>query len=161
MIYKKYRIIFIFLIGFLITGCAVIPGPTDEQADRLHIQSIVEKIETAIRTKDQELFMEVISYDYYDSQGRNYADMSDFAEDIIDELKNAEDIANNYGLDIKVKVSIENLELYNTNAEGNVFVNIKATYIIVPAYQDDFIFSTNFVKEAENSWKITAIEEIL
>ncbi len=153
------KLSFLLLILFLLIGCSagnLSTATTD--IDELEIQAIADSIKTAIENKDVDMFMSNISLDYSDSYGGTYDTIYAMAQDMINEIEAAEDMASTYGANLTVNTSISNLIIVDpiANSDFKITVNAKVLFITVYSYSMDF--EVNFQKE-DTGWKIISMLE--
>jgi len=159
---KILTITIIILTLLFLTGC--LGSSTDET----QIMQIAENIEEAIEEKDEDLFMENISYDYSDTEGGTYDNhINDLPEEIFSKIEDAEDLVDAFSiLKIKVKVTIPESDLVITDiyASGkmNIEISLEACIlwtICTTLYNEDIEYNVDFQKEEDN-WKIISLVEI-
>ena len=151
--------LFLFLS---LTGC--IGSSTDET----QIMQIAENIEEAIEEKDEDLFMESISYNYSDTEGGTYDNyINDLPEEIFSKIEDAEDLVDAFSiLKIKVKITIPESDLVITDIYANGKMNIKISLkacilwtLCTTLYNEDIEYDVDFIKE-DDEWKIISLVEI-
>jgi hypothetical protein len=159
---KILTITIIILTLLFLTGC--IGTSTDET----QIMQIAENIEEAIKEKDEDLFMENISYDYSDTQGGTHDNhINDLPEEIFSKIEDAEDLVDAFFiLKIKVKVTIPESDLVITDiyASGKMTIKISLEACIfgvvcTDLYNENIEYNVDFIKEEDN-WKIISMVEI-
>lgn len=162
---NKIKILIILSVLFLfllLTGC--ISSSTDE----IQIMQIAENIEKAIEEKDEDLFMENISYDYSDTDGGTYDNnINDLPEEIFSKIEDAEDLVDAFSiLKIEIKVTIPESDLVITDiyASGKMTIKISLEACIfwvvcTDLYNENIEYNVDFQKE-EDDWKIILLEEI-
>jgi hypothetical protein len=163
---KVIKLLFLLFVLFSLIGCSagnLSTATTD--IDELEIQAIADSIKTAIENKDVDMFMSNISLDYSDSYGGTYESIHTMAQDMVDEIEAAEDMASTYGVNLTVDTSISNLiivdpiansDLKIANSDLKITVNAKVLFITVYSYSMDF--EVNFQKE-DTGWKIISMLE--
>lgn len=163
---NKIKILLILSILFLfllLTGC--IGSSTDE----IQIMQIAENIEKAIEEKDEDLFMENISYDYSDTDGGTYDNnINNLPEEIFSKIEDAEDLIDVFSiLKIEVKVTIPESDLVITDiyASGKMTIKISLKACILwvvwctDLYNENIEYNVDFIKETDD-WKIISLTEI-
>ena len=157
---KILTITIIILTLLFLTGC--LGSSTDET----QIMQIAENIEEAIEEKDEDLFMENISYDYSDTEGGTYDNhINDLPEEIFSKIEDAEDLVDAFSiLKIKVKVTIPESDLVITDiyASGKMNMEISLEACILwctTIYNENIENDVDFIKE-EDDWKIISLIEI-
>jgi len=157
---KILTITIIILTLLFLTGC--LGSSTDET----QIMQIAENIEEAIEEKDEDLFMENISYDYSDTEGGTYDNhINDLPEEIFSKIEDAEDLVDAFSiLKIKVKVTIPESDLVITDiyASGKMNMEISLEACILwctTIYNENIEYDVDFIKE-EDDWKIISLIEI-
>lgn len=164
----KITIITICLFLLLtLTGCLF------SSTDETEIEQIGKNIKNAIEEKDVDLFMENISFDYYDSNGGTYNNhINNLSEGIIFQMELAESLACSVYDNLKVAadVTISNLavvaEQYASGKMKTAFslkvcVLWSSICIPVPGVNDEESrnYSVDFIKE-DDDWKIISLTEI-
>ena len=151
----------LFLILSL-TGC--IGSSTDE----VQIGQISENIEEAIEEKDEDLFMESISYNYSDTEGGTYDNyINDLPEEIFSKIEDAEDLIDPFSiLKIEIKVTIPESDLVITDIYASGKLNIKISLeacifwvVCTDLYNENIEYNVDFQKE-DDDWKIISLLEI-
>jgi hypothetical protein len=157
---KILTITIIILTLLFLTGC--LGSSTDET----QIMQIAENIEEAIEEKDEDLFMENISYDYSDTEGGTYDNhINDLPEEIFSKIEDAEDLVDAFSfLKIKVKVTIPESDLVITDiyASGKMNMEISLEACILwctTIYNENIEYDVDFIKE-DDEWKIISLIEI-
>ena len=152
------------IIILLLTGC--LTSSTDEA----QIKQIGKNIEKAVEKKDVELFMENISYDYFDSEGGTYDNhINNLPENIISEIEEAEELIDSfsYFLEIIADVSIPDDELVFADiyASGKMKIDISLKACIfwnllcTTLHTDNMEYNVDFQKEGDD-WKIISMVKI-
>lgn len=151
--------LFLFL---LLTGC--ISSSTDEA----QIRQIAENIEKAIEEKDEDLFMENISYNYSDIEGGTYDNhVNNLPKEIFSKIEDAEDLVDTISIfKIEVKVTIPESDLIITDiyASGklNIKISLKACILwtlCAILYNENTEYNVDFITENDD-WKIISLTEI-
>lgn len=160
---KILPILSALFILLLLTSC--IGSPKDET----QIMQIAENIEKAIQEKDEDLFMENISYNYSDTDGGTYDNnINDLPEEIFSKIEDAEDLVDAFPiLKIEIKVTIPENDLVITDiyASGKMMIKISLEFCILwvvwctDLYNENIEYNVNFIKEGDD-WKIISLEEI-
>ena len=156
---KGVKLLFLLLVLFSLIGCSAGNiGLVTTDLDNLEIKAIADSIQTAIENKDVDMFMSNISLDYSDSYGGTYDTKYAMAQDMIDEIEAAEEMASTYGVNLTVNASISNLIIADAiaNTDFKITVNAKVLFVTVYSYSMDFEIS--FQKEA-TGWKIISMLE--
>ena len=163
---KKISIvaIAIFLVLSLVSciGWEIVTTATD----MAKILLIGKNIEKALEQKNVGLFMQNISYYYSDTNGNTFSTMGSVAEELISQVEEIEDLADSMFEDVVVDVSINNLILAETYANGEMKIDISVKYfnVIPPFWPNDnypksIIFDVDFQKNG-SEWEIISMEEI-
>lgn len=156
---KGVKLLFLLLVPFLLIGCSAGNiGLVTTDLDDLEIQAMVDSIKTSIENKDVDMFMSNISLDYSDSDGGTYESIHAMAQDMIDEIEAAEEMAGSYGVNLSVNVSISNLIIVNTIANSDLKITINAKFLFLTVYSYSMDFEVNFQKE-DTGWKIISMLE--
>ena len=158
-IQKGVKLLFLLLVLFLLIGCS--PGNmglVTTDLDDLEIQAIADSIKTAIENKDVDMFMSNISLDYSDSYGGTYDTIYAMAQEMVDEIEAAEDMASTYGVNLTVNVLISNLIIVDTIAYSDLKITINAKFLFVTVYSYSMDFEVTFQKE-DTGWKIISMLE--
>ena len=163
---KKISItaIAIFLILSL-AGCNIW-GIINTAADKAKILQIGKNIEKALQQKDVSLFMQNISYNYSDADGRTFYTVDGLAKELISQVEEIEELAvESEFKDVVVDVSINNLVLAELYANGEMEINISVKYFnyIPPFWPTDnypkiILFDIGFQKNG-SEWEIISMEE--
>jgi len=133
-------------------------GLVTADSDDLEIQAIVNSIKTAVESKDVEMFMSNISLDYSDSYGGTYESINIMAQEMVDEIKSAEDMAASYGVNLTVNTVISNLIIMDTIAYSDLKITINAKLLFLTVYSYNMNFEVTFQKE-NTGWKIISMIE--
>ena len=156
---KGVKSLFLLFLLFLLIGCSAGNLSTvTTDIDELEIQAIADSIKTAIENKDVDMFMSNISLDYSDSYGGTYDTVYATAQDMVDEIEAAEDMASTYGVNLTVNVSISNLIIVDTIANSDLKITINAKFSFITVYSYSMDFEINFQKE-DTGWKIISMLE--
>jgi len=157
---KGVKLLFLLLVLFSLIGCSAgnIGLVTTTDLDDLEIQVIVDSIKTAIENKDVDMFMSNISLNYSDSYGGTYESIYIMAQDMIDEIESAEDMAASYGVNITVNTLISNLIIADTIAYSDLKITINAKLLFLTVYSYNMNFEVTFQKE-DTGWKIISMIE--
>jgi len=152
--------LFLFL---LLTGCFGL------STDEAQIKQIGKNIEKAIEEKDVDLFMENISYDYFDLDGGTYDNhINGLPEEIFSKIEEAEDLVDIFSsvLKIEAKVTIpeSDLVLADIYASGKMTIDISLKacvlwYLCKILYEENIEYDVDFIKE-DDDWKIILLVEI-
>jgi hypothetical protein len=144
---------------FLLSGCSIGNiGIVTTDPDELEIQAIADSIKTAIENKDVDMFMSNISLDYSDSYGGTYESIYAMAQNIVNEIDTAEEMANSYGANLFVNTSISNLIIIDFVANADLKITIIAQILFITVYSYDINFEITFQKEG-TGWKIISMLE--
>jgi len=156
---KGVKLLFLLLMLFSLIGCSSGNiGTIGADIDELEIQAIADSIKTAIENKDVDMFMSNISLDYSDSYGGTYDTIYAMAQDMVDEIEAAEEMAGSYGVNLSVNVSISNLIIVDTIASSDLKITINAKLLFLTVYSYSMDFEVNFQKE-DTGWKIISMLE--
>ena len=159
---KILSIIISLLVIFSLVGCK--SAGTDEA----QIIQIAENIEEAIEEKDEDLFMESISYNYSDTEGGTYDNhINNLPEEIFSKIEDAEDLIDPFSiLKIEIKVTIPESDLVITDiyASGKMTIKISLEACIfwvvcTDLYNENIEYNVDFQKE-DDDWKIISLLEI-
>ena len=159
---KILSIIISLLVIFSLAGCK--SAGTDE----VQIGQIAKNIEEAIEEKDEDLFMESISYNYSDTEGGTYDNyINDLPEEIFSKIEDAEDLIDAFSiLKIEIKVTIPESDLAITDIYASGKMNIKISLeacifwvMCTDLYNENIKYNVDFQKE-DDDWKIISMEEI-
>ena len=155
-------IISIFLLSSLLTGC--IGSSTDET----QIIQIAKNIEKAIEKKNVNLFMEIISYNYSDTEGGTYDNhINNLPEEIFSKIEDAEDLVDIFSMfKIEQKVTIPESDIVVTDIYATGKMEIKISLegcifwvICTDLYNENINYNVDFIKE-DDDWKIISLVEI-
>lgn len=135
--------------------------------DKAQIAQIAKNIEKAIEKKDEDLFMENISYDYSDLDGGTYDNhINNLPENIISQIEEAEDLVDPFSflLEIVVDVSIPKSDLVFAEqyAYGKMKIDISLKACIfwnllcTTLYTENMEYNVDFQKE-DDDWKIISL----
>jgi len=156
---KVVKLLFLLLMLFSLIGCSSGNiGLVTTDSDDLEIQAIADSIKTAIENKDVDMFMSNISLDYSDSEGGTYESIHTMAQDMVNEIEAAEDMAGSYGVNLSVNVSISNLIIVDTIAYSDLNITINAKFLFLTVYSYSMDFEVTFQKE-DTGWKIISMIE--
>ena len=156
---KGAKSLFLLLVLFLLIGCSAENiGLVTTDSDDLEIQAIADSIKTAIENKDIDMFMSNISLDYSDSYGGTYDTIYTMAQDMVDEIEAAEDMAGSYGVNLTVTTSISNLIIADTIAYSDLKITVNAKFLFITVYSYSMDFEVIFQKE-NSGWKIISMLE--
>lgn len=143
-------------------------GCIGSSTDEVQIGQIAENIEEAIEEKDEDLFMESISYNYSDTEEGTYDNyINDLPKGIFSKIEDAEDLIDFFSiLKIVIKVTIPESDLVITDiyASGklNIKISLKACILwtlCTTIYNENIEYDVNFQKE-DDDWKIISMIEI-
>ena len=156
---KVVKLLFLLLVLFSLIGCSAGNiGLVTTDLDDLEIQAIADSIKAAVENKDVDMFMSNISLDYSDSYGGTYDNIYAMAQDMVDEIEAAEEMAGSYGGNLSVDVSISNLIIVDTIASSDLKITIDAKLLLITVYTYSMDFEVNFQKE-DTGWKIISMLE--
>lgn len=156
---KGLKLLFLLFVLFSLIGCSVGNiGLVTTDLDNLEIQAIADSIKTAIENKDVDMFMSNISLDYSDSEGGTYESIHTVAQEMVDEIEAAEEMAGSYGVNLSVNVVISNLIIVDTIASSDLKITINAKFLFITVYSYSMDFEVNFQKEGIG-WKIISMLE--
>ena len=156
---KLVKLLFLLLVLFSLIGCSTGNiGLVTTDLDDLEIQAIVDSIKTAVESKDVDMFMSNISLDYSDSYGGTYESINIMAQEMIDEIKSAEDLAASYGVNLTVDTVISNLIIGDTIAYSDLKITINAKLLFLTVYSYNMNFEVTLQKE-NTGWKIISLVE--
>ena len=156
---KVVKLLFLLLVLFSLIGCSAGDiGLVTTDLDDLEIQAIADSIKAAVENKDVDMFMSNISLDYSDSYGGTYDTIYVMAQDMVDEIEAAEEMAGSYGVNLSVDVSISNLIIVDTIASSDLKITIDAKLLLITVYTYSMDFEVNFQKE-DTGWKIISMLE--
>ncbi|MCJ7649478.1 MAG: hypothetical protein MUP85_12750 [Candidatus Lokiarchaeota archaeon] len=153
----KIAIIFICII--LLAGCSAVNLNTVlTDSDEVMIKAIADNIKSAIENKDVGMFMDNISLDYSDSKGRNYNSIYTMAQDIVDEIEAAEELAALNGVNLTIDTSITNLVIVGSEASSYFKITTDVKLLFVTIYSYEIAFEVVYQKE-NGEWKIISVLE--
>jgi hypothetical protein len=135
------KLLLLLLVLFLLTGCSAgNVGLVTTDLDDLEIQAMADSIKTAIENKDVDMFMTNISLDYSDSYGGTHESIHAIAQDMVNGIEAAEEMAGSYGVSLTVNTSISNLIIVDSIASSDfkITINAKFLFITVYSYSMDF-----------------------
>ena len=156
---KGIELIFLLLILFSLIGCSTGDmGLIASNSDEIAIMAIEDNVKTAIENKDVDMFMSNISLNYSDSKGGTYDSIYAMAQNMVDEIENAENMASSYGVNLTVNTSISNLLITSPTASSDFKITVSAKFLIVTVYSYSMDFEVIFQKE-DNGWKIISMLE--
>jgi len=156
---KGAEFLFLLFILFSLVGCSTGDiGLITSDSDDIAIQAIANSVKTAIENKDVDMFMNNISLDYSDSYGRTYDSIYAMAQDMVNEIENAEDMADSYGVNLTVNTSISNLLITSPTASSDFKITVNAKLLFITVYSYSMDFEVNFQKEGTD-WKIISMIE--
>jgi len=152
--------LFLFL---LLAGCFGL------STDETQIMQIGKNIEKAIEKKDVELFMENISYNYFDGDGGTYDNhINGLPEKIFSNIEENEDLVDGifsiFKIEPKVTIPESDLVIVDMYASGNMEIKISlkaciAWVICTNLYNETTEYNVDFQKE-DDDWKIISMEEM-
>ena len=156
---KGTKLLFLLLVLFSLIGCSAGNiGLITTDLDDLEIQAIADSIKTAIENKDVGMFMSNISLSYSDSYGGTYESIYIMAQEMVDEIELAEDMAASYGVNLTINTLISNLIITDTIAYSDLKITISAKLLFLTVYSYDINFEVTFQKE-DTGWKIISMLE--
>jgi len=153
------KMVIIITCVFLLAGCSA--GNLNTvltDSDEVMIKAIADNIESAIENKDVDMFMSNISLDYSDSTERDYNSIYAMAQDIVDEIGAAEELAASYGVNLITNTSITDLIIVGSEASSNFKITVNAKLLFVTVYSYEIAFEVIYQKE-NGEWKIISILE--
>ena len=159
---KVLSIIISLLVIFSLVGCK--SAGTDEA----QIMQIAENIEEAIEEKDEDLFMENVSYNYSDTEGGTYDNhINNLPEEIFSKIEDAEDLVDIFSMfKIEQKVTIPESDIIITDiyATGKMEIKISLEgcifwFICTDLYNETIEYNVDFIKE-DDDWRIISLLEI-
>jgi hypothetical protein len=127
-------------------------------SDEVMIKAIADNIKSAIENKDVEMFMDNISFDYSDSTERTYNSIYAMAQDIVDEIEAAEELAVSYGVNLTIDTSITDLIIVGSEASSNLKITVDAKLLFITVYSYEIVFEVVYQKE-NGEWKIISVLE--
>jgi len=156
---KLVKLLFLLLVLLSLIGCSTENiGLITTDSDDLQIQGIADSIKSAVESKDIDMFMSNISLDYSDSHGGTYDTMHTMAQDMVDEIKSAEEMATSYGVNLTVNTLISNLIIADTIAYSDLKITVNAKLLFITVYSYNMNFEVTFQKE-DTGWKIISMLE--
>jgi len=153
------KIVIIITCVFLLAGCSA--GNFDTvltDSDEVMIKAIADNIKSAIENKDVDMFMNNISLDYSDSKGRTYESIYAMAQDIVEEIEAAEELAVSYGVNLTIGSSITDLIIIGSEASSDLKITVDAKLLFVTVYSYEIAFDVVYQKE-NGEWKIISVLE--
>ena len=156
---KGVKLLFLLIVLFYLVGCS--SGGIDittNNIDELEIQGIVDSIKTSLEEKDVEMFMSNISLNYSDSYGGTYESINMMAQEMVDEIESAEDLAASYGVNLTINTLILNLIIADTIVYSDLKITINAKLLFLIVYSYNMNFEVTFQKE-DTGWKIISMVE--
>lgn len=160
---KILMIVSVLFLFLLLTGCFGL------SADETQIKQIAKNIEKAIEKKDVDLFMENISYDYFDTDGGTYDNhLNSLPEEIFSKIEEAEDlvdILSIFKIEAKVTIPASDLAFADIYASGKMTIKISLkacifwSLLCTTLYNENIEYEVDFIKE-EDDWKIISLVEI-
>jgi len=165
MFVKKKIKIFSIMISILVILSLV--GCLGLSPDETQIKQIAKNIEKAIEEKNEDLFMENISYNYSDDTGGTYDNhINNLPEDLISKVELVETLLDPIpGLKVVTDVSVYGLIITDPYATGEMKIAISLKLCLIfcttfPGTDDEEIkYNIDFQKE-DDEWKIISMEEI-
>ena len=127
-------------------------------SDEVMIKAIADNIKSAIENKDVGMFMTNISFDYSDSTERTYNSIYAMAQDIVDEIEAAEELAVSYGVNLTIDTSITDLIIVGSEASSNLKITVDAKLLFITVYSYEIVFEVVYQKE-NGEWKIISVLE--
>ena len=146
----------IILVSLLVGCSAVNLDMVLTDSDEVMIKAIADNIKSAIENKDIESFMENISLNYSDSEGRTYSSIYGMAQDIVDQIEDAEELAISYGATVKIDTSLADLVIDGSEASSNFVITVDIKLLFVTVYSYEIAFEVIYQKE-EGEWKIISV----
>lgn len=135
-------------------------------ADKAKILQIGKNIEKALKQKDVGLFMQNISYYYSDTDGNTFSTIDSLAEELISQVEEIEGLDDSMFENVVVDVSINNLVLAESYANGEMKIDISVKYFnyippfwLTDSYPKTILFNVDFQKSG-SEWEIISMEEI-
>ena len=159
---KILSIIISLLVIFSLVGCK--SAGTDEA----QIMQIAKNIEEAIEEKDEDLFMENVSYNYSDTEGGTYDNhINHLPEEIFSKIGDAENLVDIFSMfKIEQKVTILQSDIIVTDIYATGKMEIKISLkgcifwvICTDLYNETIEYNVDFIKE-DDDWKIISLVEI-
>lgn len=153
------KMMIIITCVFLLAGCSAGNLSTVlTDSDEEMIKAIADNIKSAIENKDVGMFMANISLDYSDSMERTYNSIYAMAQDIVDEIVAAEELAASYGANLTIDTSITDLIIISSEASSNLKITVDIKLLFVTVYSYDIAFEVVYQKE-NGEWKIISVLE--
>jgi hypothetical protein len=78
------------------------------------------------------------------------------AQNMVDEIENAENMAGSYGVNLSVNTLISNLIIVDSIASSDFKITVSAKFLIVTVYSYSMDFEVIFQKE-DDGWKIISM----
>jgi len=153
------KTVIIITCVFLLAGCSAVNLNTVlTDSDEEMIKAMADNIKSAIENKDVGMFMANISLDYSDSMDRTYNSIYTMAQDIVDEIEAAEELAASYGANLSINSSITDLIIVGSEASSNLKITVDIKLLFVTVYSYDIAFEVVYQKE-NGEWKIISVLE--
>jgi len=149
-------IVMVILISLLVGCSAVKLDVVLTDSDEVMIKAIADNIKSAIENKDIESFMENISLNYSDSEGRTYSSIYGMAQDIVNQIEDAEELAVSYGATVKIDTSLADLVIAGSEANSSFIITLDVKLLFVTVYSYEIAFEVAYQKE-EGEWKIISV----
>jgi thiol-disulfide isomerase/thioredoxin len=153
------KMVIIITCIFLLAGCSA--GNLNTvltDSDEVMLKAIADNIKSAIENKDVKMFMDNISLDYSDSMERTYNSIYAMAQDIVDEIEAAEELAASYGVNLTIGTSITDLIIVGSEASSNLKITVDAKLLFITVYSYEMVFEVVYQKE-NGEWKIISLLE--
>lgn len=153
------KMVIITTCVFLLAGCSA--GNLNTvliDSDEVMIKAIADNIKSAIENKDVDMFMSSVSLGYSDSKERTYNSIYAMAQDIVDEIEAAEELATSYGVNLITDTSITDLIIVGSEAGSNFKITVNAKLLFVTVYSYEMAFEVIYQKE-NSEWKIISMLE--
>ena len=80
------------------------------------------------------------------------------AQDMVDEIEAAEEMAGSYGVNLSVNTSISNLIIVDSIANSDLKITVNAKVLFLTVYSYSMDFEVSFQKE-DTGWKIISMLE--
>ena len=166
--YIKSKIKILLIITSSLFLLLPLAGCIGTSTDEAQIGQIAENIEEAIEEKDEDLFMENISYNYSDTEGGTYDNhINNLPEEIFSKIEDAEDLVDIFSMfKIEQKVTIPESDIIVTDIYATGKMEIKISLkgcifwvICTDLYNEITEYNVDFIKE-DDDWKIISLEEI-
>ena len=156
---KGVELLILLLVLFSLIGCSTVNlGLITSDSDDVAIQAIANKAKVAIENKDVSMFMSIISQDYSDTYGGTYDSIYTMAQNMVDEIVNAEELADSYGANLTVDTSISNLLITSPTASSDFKITVNANILFLTVYSYSMNFEATYKKEGSD-WKVTSMLE--